>query len=48
MSVGTAGSVKEVRALRTGKVLQHQASGEGIEFMVPQVEDYEIAAITMG
>ena len=42
-----AGAVKEVRALRSGKVLEHRASGNSIEFLVPEVRDYEIAALTI-
>ena len=48
VTIGHARSVKEVRALRTGKVLQHKVSGDAIEFVVPEVRDYEIAAITGG
>jgi len=42
-----AGAVKEVRALRSGKVLQHRVSGNSVEFLVPEVRDYEIAALTI-
>ena len=39
-------AVKEVRALRSGKLLEHRISGNGIEFTIPEVRDYAIAAIT--
>ncbi len=47
MTLANSASVREVRALRTGKVLPHQASGDAIEFVVPEVRDYEIAAVFM-
>ena len=47
ISIGNAGSVQEVRALRSGKVLQHQTSADAVEFVIPEIADYEIAAITI-
>ncbi|MDQ6760815.1 MAG: hypothetical protein M3Z32_13265, partial [Acidobacteriota bacterium] len=45
MSLANSASVREVRALRSGKVLPHHASGDAVEFVVPEVRDYEIAAV---
>ena len=39
-------AVKEIRALRSGKLIQHQVQSDAIEFVIPEVRDYEIAAIT--
>jgi hypothetical protein len=47
MHIAEAKAVKEVRALRSGKVIQHQVQGDSIEFVIPEVRDYEIAAITL-
>jgi hypothetical protein len=47
MHIAEAKAVKEVRALRSGKVIQHQVQGDAIEFVIPEVRDYEIAAITL-
>ena len=39
-------AVKEVRELRSGKLLEHRVSGDRIEFTIPEVRDYEIATVT--
>jgi len=48
MRVPDARAVKEVRALRTGNSWSNRIAGDSIEFTIPEVRDYEIAAITVG
>jgi len=40
--------VKKVEALRAGVELRHRMNGRTLEFTVPAVRDYEIAAVTRG
>jgi hypothetical protein len=35
----------QVRALRSGATLPHEQSGQTIEFVVPEIRDYEIVVI---
>ncbi len=38
--------VRKVQALRAGTELKHKVSGQTLEFIVPGVRDYEVAAVT--
>ena len=38
--------VRKVQALRAGTELKYKVSGQTLEFIVPGVRDYEIAAVT--
>jgi hypothetical protein len=38
--------VRKVQALRAGTDLRHRVSGQTLEFIVPGVRDYEVAAVT--
>jgi hypothetical protein len=38
--------IKKVEALRAGAELRHRMNGRTLEFTVPAVRDYEIAAVT--
>ena len=40
--------VSKVMALRAGAELRHRVSGRTLEFTVPGVRDYEIAAVVRG
>jgi FKBP-type peptidyl-prolyl cis-trans isomerase 2 len=40
--------VRRVTALRAGVDVKHKVTGQTLEFTLPAIADYEIAAVTKG
>ena len=45
MNLPAGVKISRVQALRADRDLNYQQTGASIEFVIPQVEDYEVAAL---